>query len=321
MASLAGAGWLPTGTDNNAITLSVGPAECLRMNCPPGQLILGNVSSREHAFRQPLLSPELWLPSGVLVRRIARAGSKVRHVATTTHDRRSLTPRQRVLRSTVALKTIMAVSGILMILFLIAHMYGNLMAFGGRETFDTYTAHLHGLFRPILPREGFLWVLRVVMGIALLAHILSAVMLSVRDWRARGGIGKRYQTSRGRRGVQRSYASFTLRWGGVVILLYVIFHLLNLTAGTIQPGGATDDPYHRLVRSFGVWWVVASYTVALLAVGFHLRHGVWSALTQLGAHVSAKARSRLKALAYFLAVVITVGFLLVPWSIVTGIIR
>lgn len=214
----------------------------------------------------------------------------------------------------------MAVSGILMILFLLAHMYGNLMAFGGRGTFNAYTAHLHGLFQPILPHEGFLWVLRVVLGVALVMHIVSAVTLSARDWRARGGIGKRYFSSKGRRGVQRSYSSFTLRWGGVVIALYVVFHLLNLTTGTIQPGGVTDDPYQRLLRSFGVWWVVAVYTIAVLAVAFHVRHGVWSAMTQLGAHVSATARFRLKVVAHVVAGLLAVGFLLIPWSIVAGII-
>lgn len=214
----------------------------------------------------------------------------------------------------------MAVSGILMILFLIAHMYGNLMAFGGRGTFNGYTEHLFTLFQPILPHSGFMWVLRVVMGVAVIVHILSAAALARRGWRARGGVGTRYQTAKGRRGVQRSYASFTLRWGGVVIALYVIFHVLNLTTGTIQPGGATDDPYQRLLASFGVWWVVAVYTIAVLAVAFHVRHGVWSALTQLGAHVSAKARFRLKVLAHVVAWGLAVGFLLIPWSIVAGIV-
>jgi succinate dehydrogenase / fumarate reductase cytochrome b subunit len=231
-----------------------------------------------------------------------------------------LTARQRAFRSTIALKAIMAISGLLMILFLIAHMYGNLMAFGGRDTFDGYTNHLFTLGQPILPHSGFMWGLRVVMGAAVVIHILSAAALSARDWRARGGVGKRYKSSKGRRGVQRTYSSFTLRWGGVVIALYVVFHVLNLTTGTIAPGGGSADPYQRLLNSFGVWWVVAVYTIAVLAVAFHVRHGTWSALTQLGAHVSAKARLRLKVLAYAVTVVIAVGFLVVPWCIVAGVI-
>lgn len=241
-------------------------------------------------------------------------------VTTTPGGQKTLTNRQRALRSTVVLKTVMAISGILMMLFLIAHMYGNLMAFGGPSTFNGYTRHLFTLGQPILPYSGFMWVLRVVMAAAVVVHILSAAALSARDWRARGGAGRRYRSSKGRRGVQRSYASFTLRWGGVVIALYVIFHVLNLTVGAIQPGGATDDPYQRLLRSFGVWWVVAVYTLAVLAVAFHIRHGVWSAMTQLGAHVSPKARARLKVAAHVVAWGLGVGFLLVPWSIVAGIV-
>ncbi|WP_230208114.1 succinate dehydrogenase cytochrome b subunit [Microlunatus sp. Gsoil 973] len=221
----------------------------------------------------------------------------------------------------MALKALMAVSGLIMVLYLLAHMYGNLMAFGGRETFNNYATHLHVLGEPILPYDGFFWILRVVLTAALIAHIYAAAHLTARDWRARTGVTNRYQSKKGRRGVQRSYSSFTLRWGGVVIFLYVIFHILNLTTGTIHPGGPSPSPYDRLLNTMSVWWVVAVYTIALLAVGFHLRHGVWSALTTLGAHTSAKARTRLNILAYVISIAVTVGFLLVPWSIVAGLIH
>lgn len=214
----------------------------------------------------------------------------------------------------------MAVTGLIMVLFLLAHMYGNLMAFGGRDTFNTYASHLRTLGEPILPYSGFLWVLRIVLLVALAGHIYSATRLSIRDARARSGAGKRYQSSKGRRGVQRSYASFTLRWGGVVIFLYVIFHILNLTTNDIHPGGASPSPFDRLVNTFSLWSMVALYTVALLAVGLHIRHGVWSALTTLGANTSAVARRRLNLLAYAVAGVITIGFLLVPWSVAFGLI-
>ena len=214
----------------------------------------------------------------------------------------------------------MAVSGLIFVLFLLAHMYGNLMAFGGRETFNTYSGHLHTLGQPILPYDGFFWILRVVLLAALFGHIYSAVVITRRDVKARTGMSKRYQTNKGRRGVQRSYASFTLRWGGVVIFLYVIFHILNLTTGNIHPGGASPSSYDRLLNSMSVWWVVAVYTLAILAVGFHVRHGVWSALTTLGANTSQVVRRRLNIIAYIVAGLITVGFLLVPWSIVAGVI-
>jgi succinate dehydrogenase / fumarate reductase, cytochrome b subunit len=220
----------------------------------------------------------------------------------------------------VALKALMAASGLIMVLYLIAHMYGNLMAFGGRETFNNYASHLHTLGEPILPYDGFFWILRVVLLASILAHIYAAAHLTARDWRARTSIRKRYVSTKGRRGVQRSYASFTLRWGGVVIFFYVIFHILNLTTGTIHPGGASPSPYDRLLNSMSVWWVVAIYTIALLTVGFHLRHGIWSALTTLGANTGPNARRRLNILAYVISGAVTVGFLLVPWAIVAGLI-
>ncbi|MCW2809572.1 MAG: Succinate dehydrogenase subunit [Friedmanniella sp.] len=219
----------------------------------------------------------------------------------------------------MALKALMAVSGLIMIGYLLAHMYGNLKVFAGQASFDGYAEHLRTLGEPILPHAGLLWIIRVVLLAAVLGHAYSAFSLWSRAHKARGG-SKRYQTSKSKLGVQRSYASFTLRWGGVVILLFVIFHLLHFTWNTIHPGGAADSPYVRVVNGFSVWWVVLAYTLAMVAVGFHLRHGMWSALTTLGANTSAIARHRLNLLAYAVAGVVTIGFLLPPYSILLGLV-
>ncbi|MBA8795697.1 succinate dehydrogenase / fumarate reductase cytochrome b subunit [Friedmanniella endophytica] len=232
----------------------------------------------------------------------------------------TLTAHQRAARSTVVLKVLMAVSGVIMILFLLAHMYGNLKAYAGAQAFNDYSHHLRTIGEPILPYGGALWVIRVVLVAAVLAHMFSAFRLWARSTRARGGV-QRYHSPKAKRGVQRTYASFTLRWGGIVIILFVIFHLLQLTFGVVNPGGPADTPYGRLVAGFQVWWVVLAYTVALLAVGFHLRHGVWSALTTLGANASALARKRLNILAHVVTAIITIGFLSVPYSIVFGLVK
>jgi succinate dehydrogenase / fumarate reductase, cytochrome b subunit len=224
---------------------------------------------------------------------------------------------QQAARSTVVLKALMAVTGLIMIGYLLAHMYGNLKVFSGQEAFNTYAEHLRTLGEPILPRSGALWLLRAVLIASLLVHVYAALRLWARADRARGGV-KRYFTDKTKLGVQRTYASFTLRWGGVVILLFVVYHLLHLTWNTIHPGGAAPDPYTRMVNGFQIWWVVLSYTVAVLAVGFHLRHGVWSALTTLGANTSNRARRRLNGLAHLIAGVVTIGFLLAPYSIFFG---
>ena len=226
------------------------------------------------------------------------------------------------LRSTVALKAAMAVSGLVMMAYLVVHMYGNLKVFSGQAAFDGYALHLRTIGEPFLPYAGALWVVRVVLLLSVLVHIYAAITV----WRrARGATwgrgGGRYQSRKSPRGVQRTYASFTLRWGGVVIALFIVYHLLHLTSNTIHPGGASESPYVRVVHGFGLWWVVASYTIALLALGLHIRHGLWSALADLGANTSVARRRNLNVAATTIATVIIVGFLMPPFAILFGWVR
>lgn len=211
----------------------------------------------------------------------------------------------------------MAVTGLILIGYLLAHMYGNLKIFAGAEAFNEYAHHLRALGEPLLPHTGALWIIRVVLLISVLGHMYAAFNLWSRAHKARGGT-RRYYSRKSRTGVQRTYASFTLRWGGVVILLFVIYHLLHLTWNIIHPGGAAAEPYDRVVNGFQIWSVVLAYTIAMIAVGFHVRHGTWSALTTLGANTSSLARRRLNVLAYAVAGLVTVGFLLPPFAILFG---
>src|SRR5919112_506392 len=162
---------------------------------------------------------------GGLMRELSARGPRVGAVATTT-----LSPTQRAVRTTVALKALMAISGLILVLYLLAHMYGNLKVFAGQQSFDSYAEHLRTLGEPILPHTGALWIIRVVLLASVVGHAYAAFKLWARARHARGGgAAKRYHTSKGRHGVQRTYASFTLRWGGLVIALFVIFHLLHFT--------------------------------------------------------------------------------------------
>ena len=213
----------------------------------------------------------------------------------------------------------MAITGLIMIGYLLAHMYGNLKLFAGESAFNEYAHHLRVLGEPLLPQSGALWILRVVLLVSVFAHMYAAFVLWARARQARGGV-RRYHSRRGRSGVQRTYASFTLRWGWLVIALFVIYHLMHLTWNIIAPGGPAPEPYERVVNGFQIWTVVLIYTVAMVAVGFHLRHGTWSALSSLGANVSSLARRRLNLLAYAMAAVVTVGFLLPPYAIVFGLV-
>lgn len=223
-------------------------------------------------------------------------------------------------RSTVALKYLMAVSGLIMIGYLLLHMYGNLKVFAGQEAFDEYAHHLRTFGEPMLPYEGLLWIVRVVLLAAIIAHVYAVVVLWRRNRKAGAVRGaRRYYSTKNRTGIQRSYASFTMRWGGLVVLAFIVYHLLHLTANVIAPGGQSDSPYQRVVNGFEIWWVVAAYTVAMLAVGFHLWHGIWSALTTLGGNRSAnRIDSRLTGIAVVVTLVIVLGFLLPPWAILLG---
>ena len=211
----------------------------------------------------------------------------------------------------------MAVTGLILIGYLLAHMYGNLKVFAGAAAFNEYAHHLRTLGEPILPYSGALWVIRVILIVSVVGHMYAAFTLWSRARRARGGL-RRYHSNKGRLGVQRTYASFTLRWGGVVIVLFVIYHLLHLTWNIIHPGGAAAEPYARVVNGFQIGSVVLAYTVAVLAVGLHVRHGIWAALATLGANTSSLARQRLNVLAYTVAGLLTIGFLLPPFAILFG---
>ncbi|GAB3207725.1 succinate dehydrogenase cytochrome b subunit [Marinactinospora thermotolerans] len=224
--------------------------------------------------------------------------------------------RSTAFKSTVALKSAMAVTGGILVLFLIVHMYGNLMIFGGQEVFDEYSHHIRVIGEPMLPPEGALWIIRIVLLASVLIHAYAAFTLWARARRARPA-GQRYQTRR--KPVQQTYASRTMRWGGVILALFVIYHILHLTTNNIAPGGASDSPYERVVNGFQIWWVLLTYLIAMIAVGFHLRHGIWSATQTLGANKASRQRV-LNITATAIALVITVGFLIPPFSVFFGLV-
>jgi succinate dehydrogenase / fumarate reductase cytochrome b subunit len=221
----------------------------------------------------------------------------------------------RANRSTIFLKLLMATSGLVFVAFVLLHMYGNLKAFAGHDAFNEYAEHLRTMGTPILPRSGALWIIRVVLIASLLIHVYAAATL----WRrARQARPVRYQVKKHTGAI---FASRLMRWGGVTILLFVIWHLLNFTVGKINvQGGATNDPYNLLVDTFDTWWLTVIYLVAMLALGAHLHHGVWSALQTLGLTCTARSRVLAKRLAFVIALVVTVGFSIVPVFVLAGVI-
>jgi succinate dehydrogenase / fumarate reductase cytochrome b subunit len=221
----------------------------------------------------------------------------------------------RASRSTIALKLLMAVSGVIFIGFVLLHMYGNLKAFSGHDAYNTYAEHLRIIGEPMLPREGLLWIIRLVLIASLLVHVYSAVTLWLRSARART---VKYAV---KKSTGATFASRMMRWGGVTLLVFLIWHLLNFTVGKINvTGGPTNDPYNLLVDSFGTWWLTVVYLVALAMLGAHLHHGVWSAAQTLGYTGTARARTFAKGVAVTIAVIIAGGFSLVPLAVLAGII-
>jgi succinate dehydrogenase / fumarate reductase cytochrome b subunit len=222
----------------------------------------------------------------------------------------------RAARTTIALKILMALSGLLFIGFVAAHMYGNLHAFAGHDAFNEYAENLRSLGAPFLPHTGFLTLMRLGLVAALVVHVVCGVILWRRAKKARV-IG--YQVKKHTGAIP---ASLILRWAGVTILLFLIWHLLHFTIVKVNiTGGQNQDPYNLLVDSFNVWWMTLIYLVAMTMLGAHLHHGFWAASQTLGWTVTARARHLSRRFSFVLALIITVGFMAVPIAVLLGVIE
>jgi succinate dehydrogenase / fumarate reductase cytochrome b subunit len=209
----------------------------------------------------------------------------------------------------------MAVTGLLLVAFLLAHMLGNLKIFFGQQTFDHYAHWIRTIGTPALPHTWFLWIQRFGLTMALFAHFGSAWVLARRAKRARP---VKYVH---RPPVQGSYAARTMRWGGVIVLLFIVYHLLDLSAGTLNPKGEAGHPYANVVADFrpGHWYIALAYAISILAVGFHLRHGIYSALRTLGQR-TARGEQMAKGFALGFSVFLCAGFLAVPFFVLVGVV-
>jgi succinate dehydrogenase / fumarate reductase, cytochrome b subunit len=211
----------------------------------------------------------------------------------------------------VALKIFMAATGILLVLFLFAHMAGNLKIFFGPGTFDHYAHWLRTIGSPLLPDLWYLWIQRTVLTVAVLGHIAAATILARRARKARP---VRYAH---RPKVQGSYAARTMRWGGVIILLFVIYHLMHFTFGNVHPSFIEGDVGHNFIEGFKNVWVSLFYILAMIFLGLHLRHGIWSACQTLG--VSHPSYIRIaKAAAWVFAALIVIGNVSFPVAVLAG---
>lgn len=218
-----------------------------------------------------------------------------------------------VYRSAMAKKAVMAVTGLALFGFVVSHMVGNLKVFLGPEKLNAYAEGLRQIGVPILGRGDLLWMARIGLILAVGLHILAAWQLTLINRRARA---VRYRKQEPQ---TATYASRTMRWGGVIIIAFVVYHLLHLTVGSVHPDFRHDDVYHNLVTAFQDPLVSGFYILAVTSLGFHLYHGLWSLFQSLGLSGPRIDPFRQLFAAVF-AVVVTAGFLAVPVAVLAGII-
>ena len=209
--------------------------------------------------------------------------------------------------STIGRKIVMAATGVVLFGFVVGHMLGNLQVFLGPEKLNAY-AHL------LKSMGSLLWVVRIGLLAAVALHAWSATTLTLSNWRARP-VGYR-QT----RYLESTYASRTMVWGGPLLATFIVYHILHLTVGSAHPAFDATDVYANVVRGFSVWPVSAVYIVAMLALGLHLYHGVWSMLQTVGlSHPRYDALRTVFSTVF--AVVVAAGNISIPVAVLTGVVR
>ncbi|MBA3340414.1 MAG: succinate dehydrogenase cytochrome b subunit [Gemmatimonadaceae bacterium] len=214
----------------------------------------------------------------------------------------------RFYRSAIGKKVVMAVTGLIGIAFVIAHMTGNLLAFAGPEAINSYSHFLKSTGELLL-------VLRAVLIVAVILHVIAAAQLTIQNRAARpmGYVDREPQVS--------TWASRTMRWGGLLLLVFIVLHILHFTTGDLKPAGvfSTADVYGNIIASFRIWWVVLFYLISMIALGFHLYHGAWSSVRSLGLRQpSPNPLQRRVALA--VAAIVWAGFVAVPVAVFVGLV-
>src|ERR1700761_3630661 len=214
-------------------------------------------------------------------------------------------------------KVVVAATGVLFVAFVIAHMLGNLKIFSGPDQINAYSRFLREVGTPELAYGQLLWAVRIILLICVALHITAAVQLSRMSQAARP-VG--YSV---KRNVETTFAARMMRWGGVLLVVFITFHLLHLTAGAIgfQPGQFKHlSVYQNVVAAFALWPVALFYVVALGALCLHLYHGIWSMLQTLGWSTS-RNQKQLKTFARVIAIAVFAGFSSVPVSVWAGWLR
>ena len=206
--------------------------------------------------------------------------------------------------STVGKKTVMAVTGAIGLGYLIAHVMGNLLVFRGPAKIDAYAGFLKS-------NLGLLWAARAILLVAVIAHIVAAFQLTRISQKSRPIAYKRW------RPVRSDFASRTMRWTGPIVGIFIVYHLLHFTLGTVHPDFHEGQVYHNITTGFRVWYVSAFYIVAMLALFGHLYHGAWSMFQSVGLN-HPKYNRLVRTLATIITIVVVVGFISIPVAVLLG---
>jgi succinate dehydrogenase / fumarate reductase cytochrome b subunit len=212
-----------------------------------------------------------------------------------------------VLRSSVGKKVVMALTGVVLFGFVILHLVGNLQVYEGPAKLNEYAVLLRRV-------PELLWGARLTLLVAVGLHIWAATSLTRMSWAARPLPYARVVHR------ESTYASRTMRWSGVTLALFVIFHLLHFTFGSVHPDFQEGDVYHNVVSGFQVWPVSLFYIAAMVALGFHLYHGAWSMLQTMGLSHPRYNPLR-KTVASLLTLFVVLGNISIPVAVLTGLVR
>lgn len=223
------------------------------------------------------------------------------------------TKKRRAWTTTVFVKQLMAISGIVFVLFLLFHSYGNLKMFLGQDAYDHYAHWLkEEAFVPIFPHGGFIWVFRGAMVLMLVIHIWAAAVTWKRSRRARRSA---YVV---KRSAADAYAARTMRMTGVLLFFLIVFHILHFTTGTVRTGFTADStPYERMVATFHSPLMVVVYLIFVGLAALHVSHGFWSAFQSLG-WVRGGTRKFMEIISGLVGALIFLMFALPPLAIVAG---
>jgi succinate dehydrogenase / fumarate reductase cytochrome b subunit len=211
--------------------------------------------------------------------------------------------------SMVGKKAVMALTGLIWVGFVILHSLGNLLVFRGSAAINSYSHFLKST-------GELLWALRALLFLALVLHVIAAIQLT-RQSRAARPIGYAKRETQ-----VATIASRTMRWGGALLLIFIVVHILHFTTGNIRPAGvfSTEDVYTNVVTSFRIWWVALFYVVAMIALGLHLFHGAWSSVRSIGVN-PASPQPLHRRLSLLIAVFVWAAFTAIPVAVFSGIVR